>query len=164
MRKAGLREPRPTLIVPGPGEADSDMSLERLPSPTATAAREANGCRGRPARGRSPCMKQGHVRERTRRAGTKAMLSRPARGGRASGRRKAPQPPRSGGWEVVPTRAPGGVGAPRARPATREEKHGQDRVLFFCEKKAARPCVPLYLWSGRVQSVHGQPQLVFVRV
>jgi hypothetical protein len=50
-------------------------------------------------------------------------------------------------------------------------KHGQleDRVLFLCEKKAARPprpgpCVPLYLCSGRVQSVHGQTQIVFVRV
>ncbi len=42
----------------------------------------------------------------------------------------------------------GDGGALRARPATRGEKHGEDRVLFLCEKKAARPCVLRYLWAG----------------
>jgi hypothetical protein len=50
--------------------------------------------------------------QRTRRAGTKVMRNRPAKA-RASRRRKAPLPPRSGGWEVVPTCVPGDGGAPR---------------------------------------------------
>ena len=45
----------------------------------------------------------------------------------------------------------GSGGATRMRSAARGEKHGQDRVLFLCEKKAARPCVLRYLWSRRVQ-------------
>ncbi len=43
----------------------------------------------------------------------------------------------------------GDGGAPRVQPAPRGEMHGQDRVLFLCEKKAARPCVSGALFMGR---------------
>jgi hypothetical protein len=39
------------------------------------------------------------------------------------------------------------------------EMHGQDSVLFLCEKKAARPCVSPYLLGERVQSVCGHGTL-----
>jgi hypothetical protein len=43
--------------------------------------------------------------------------------------------------------------------AVRGEMHGQDRVLFLCEKKAARPCVSPDLLGERVQSVRGHGTL-----
>ena len=60
------------------------------------------------------------------------------------GRREAA----AGRW--YPRVSLGGGGATRMRPAARGEKHGRDRVLFLCEKKAARPCDLRYLWRRRV--------------
>jgi hypothetical protein len=115
-----------------------------------------------------PCMKHsgwhGHgVRERTRRAGTKVMRNRPAKDGRASRRRvgTTSQPHNVRRAPVGCPCAPRRRRLARVRPATQGEKHGQDRVLFLCEKKAARTRVPRYLWSRRVQSVHCQTQVVF---
>ena len=113
--------------------------MERLPA--ATVAREANGCRGRPAQGRSPCMEQGHVRTEDpegwipRRA-VRAVRSEAARSAAAAAQRRL-----GGGIHVCPW---GMVGV----TATRGEMHGQDRVLFLCEKKATRPCVAPYLWAS----------------
>ena len=104
-------------------------SKERLP--TATVAREANGCRGRPAQGRSPCMEQGHVRAEDPEGGVQRRATRC-----------------SGGWEVVSTCVPGGWWSAAGVTATRGEMHGQDRVLFLCENKATRPRVSPYLWAS----------------
>ncbi len=109
-------------------------------------------------------MKQGHVRGRTRRAGTKAMQSRPARGGRASRRRKAPQPPRSGGWEVVPTRAPGGwwsaAGAAAARDAGRKAR-ARPRAVSLREKGCEAVCPALFM--EQASTISTRPNTISVR-
>ena len=79
--------------------------------------------------------------QRTRRAGYQG-------GPHGPRRREAPPPPRSGGWEVVSTCVPGGWWSAAGVTAARREMHGQDRVLFLCEKKAPRPCVAPYLWAS----------------
>jgi hypothetical protein len=137
------------------GRADSDMSPERLP--TATAVLEAYGCRGRPARGRSPCMKQGHVRAEDpeggyRRCGTGRLEAAAHRGG---AKRRSRRATAAGRWYPRVTLADGG--APLVRPATQGEMHGQDRELFLV-------CPALFMEQARTISTRPNTSCVCLRL
>ena len=128
--------------------ADSNLK-ERLP--TTTVAREANGCRGRPAQGRSPCMEQGHVRAEDPEGGIprRAARSKAARSAAAAAQRR-----RRGGthqcpWGMVERRG-WNRGAGRNARARR-------RAVSLREKGDWDVCLALFM-GERVQLVHGQTQ------
>jgi hypothetical protein len=116
------------------GRADSDTSRP----PTATVSREKRrNCRGRPAGGRRACRKAGTHAGRTRRAGYQGSAKRRSRREAAA---------REGGTHVYPW---GTVKRCLQRGA---EMHGQDRVLFLCEKKAKLGRVSA-LFMGRARTI-----------